>query len=144
MVTICIIHDKMNRFLAIFASFAWKTAYTAQMQRKIRALHVLQEPFNIRCMVPFVHCIQYPVTCGTPHINALAQRPHRKRVRHRSLSFYESQNQDARIGLIRKREGHWIFSTTFFTTLYNLNEKIRIYQAPAQNTDARGSPKKTH
>jgi len=40
-----------------------------------------------------------------------------------------------RIGLIRKRGGYWIFSTTFFTTLDNLSEKVKIYQTPAQNTD---------
>jgi len=45
----------------------------------------------------------------------------------------KARTKMTRIGLIRKREGHWIFSTTFFTTLYNLIEKVKMYQAPAQN-----------
>ena len=40
-----------------------------------------------------------------------------------------------RIGLIRKREGYWIFSTVFLKTIESLCEKIKAYQAPAQNRD---------
>ena len=40
-----------------------------------------------------------------------------------------------RIGLIRKREGYWIFSTVFLKTIESLCEKIKANQAPAQNRD---------
>ena len=41
----------------------------------------------------------------------------------------------SRIGLIRKKEGYWIFSKVFFKTLENLSKKIEAYQAPAQNRE---------
>ncbi len=47
----------------------------------------------------------------------------------------KARTKMTRMGLIRKREGHWIFSTTFFKTLEGLNEKIKAYQTPAQNRD---------
>jgi len=47
----------------------------------------------------------------------------------------KARTKMTRIGLIRKREGHWIFSTTFFKTLEGLCEKIKAYQAPAQSRD---------
>jgi len=45
----------------------------------------------------------------------------------------KARSKMVRIGLIRKRDGYWIFSTTFFKTLENLCEKIKAYQMPAQN-----------
>jgi len=45
----------------------------------------------------------------------------------------KTRTKMTRIGLIRKREGYWIFSTTFFKTLEGLCEKVKAYQAPAQN-----------
>ena len=47
----------------------------------------------------------------------------------------KARTKMTRIGLIRKREGYWIFSTTFFKTLEGLCEKIKAYQTPAQNRD---------
>ncbi|CAB1059843.1 hypothetical protein D1BOALGB6SA_4608 [Olavius sp. associated proteobacterium Delta 1] len=38
----------------------------------------------------------------------------------------------SRIGLIRKRNGYWIFSSVFGKTLKNLITKIDAYQMPAQ------------
>ena len=45
----------------------------------------------------------------------------------------KARTKMTRIGLIRKREGHWIFSTTFFKILEGLCEKIKAHQTPAQN-----------
>ena len=47
----------------------------------------------------------------------------------------KARTKMSRIGLIRKREGYWIFSTVFFKTLENLSNKIEAYQVPAQNTE---------
>ena len=47
----------------------------------------------------------------------------------------KARTKMTRIGLIRKREGYWIFSTTFFKTLERLCEKIKTHQTPAQNRD---------
>jgi hypothetical protein len=47
----------------------------------------------------------------------------------------KARTKMTRIGLIRKRKGYWTFSTTFFKTLEGLCEKIKAYQAPAQNRD---------
>jgi len=47
----------------------------------------------------------------------------------------KARTKMTRIGLIRKREGYWIFSTVFLKTIESLCEKIKAYQAPAQNRD---------
>ena len=41
----------------------------------------------------------------------------------------------SRLGLIRKREGYWIFSTVFFNTLDKLKEKVLDYQHSAQTKE---------
>lgn len=46
-----------------------------------------------------------------------------------------------RIGLIRKREGYWIFSTVFAKSLENMIKKIEAHQAPAFTKDERGREK---
>ncbi len=46
-----------------------------------------------------------------------------------------------RIGLIRKREGYWIFSTVFAKTLENMVQKIEAHQVPAQTKDERDREK---
>jgi len=42
-----------------------------------------------------------------------------------------------RIGLIRKYQDAWILSSTFYSTLEALAEKVRVYQTPAQNREER-------
>jgi len=42
-----------------------------------------------------------------------------------------------RIGLIRKYQEAWILSSTFFSTLEALAEKVRMYMTPAQNREER-------
>ena len=58
-----------------------------------------------------------------------------KKYRLSQSALTKTRTKMTRIGLIRKREGHWIFSTTFFKTLEGLCEKIKAYQTPAQNRD---------
>jgi len=45
----------------------------------------------------------------------------------------KARTKMTRIGLIRKREGYWIFSTVFLKTIENLGQKLKANQAPAQN-----------
>lgn len=47
----------------------------------------------------------------------------------------KARTKMTRIGLIRKRESYWIFSTTFFKTMEGLFKKINAYQTPAQSRD---------
>lgn len=47
-------------------------------------------------------------------------------------SITKARAKMSRIGLIRKRDGYWIFSSVFKKTLKNLIEKIVSYQIPAQ------------
>ena len=47
----------------------------------------------------------------------------------------KARTKMTRIGLIRKREGYWIFSTTFLKTFEGLCERIKAYQTPAQDRD---------
>ena len=46
-----------------------------------------------------------------------------------------------RIGLVRKRDGYWIFSTVFEKSLENVVKKIEAHQAPAQTKDERDREK---
>jgi len=46
-----------------------------------------------------------------------------------------------RIGLVRKRDGYWIFSTVFARSLKNVVKKIEAHQAPAQTKDERDREK---
>ena len=52
-------------------------------------------------------------------------------------SITKARTKMTRIGLIRKREGFWIFSTVFTKTLGNLAKKIEIYKTPASHKDDR-------
>ena len=47
-------------------------------------------------------------------------------------SVTKARTKMTRIGLIRKRDGHWIYSSIFGKTLKNLITKIGTYQIPAQ------------
>jgi len=42
-----------------------------------------------------------------------------------------------RIGLIRRRDGNWIFSSTFSTTMQKLEDKLKDYQVPAHSLEER-------
>ena len=46
-----------------------------------------------------------------------------------------------RIGLVRKRDGYWIFSTILAKTLENMVKKIEAHQAPAQTKDEKDREK---
>jgi len=46
-------------------------------------------------------------------------------------SINKARTKMSRLGLIRKREGYWIFSTVFFNTLDKLKEKVVDYQYSA-------------
>ena len=48
-------------------------------------------------------------------------------------SVTKARTKMTRIGLIRKRDGYWIYSSVFGKTLKNLITKIEAYQIPAQN-----------
>jgi len=50
-------------------------------------------------------------------------------------SVNKARTKMSRVGLIRKREGCWIFSTVFARSLENLTKKIKVYQAPAQSKE---------
>ena len=50
-------------------------------------------------------------------------------------SITKARTKMSRIGLIRKRNGYWVFSTTFFKSLENLTQKIGSYQVPIQNRE---------
>jgi hypothetical protein len=47
----------------------------------------------------------------------------------------KARSKMTRIGLIRKREGYWIFSTAFLKAIECLGHKLKSNQAPAQNLD---------
>ena len=47
-------------------------------------------------------------------------------------SVTKARTKMTRIGLIRKRDGYWIYSSVFGKTLKNLITKIEAYQIPAQ------------
>ncbi len=47
----------------------------------------------------------------------------------------KARTKMTRIGLIRKREGYWIFSTIFLKAIESLGQKLKANQAPAQNRD---------
>ena len=46
-----------------------------------------------------------------------------------------------RIGLVRKRDGYWIFSTVFAKSMGNLVKKIEAHQVPAQTKDEKDREK---
>ena len=46
-------------------------------------------------------------------------------------SITKARAKMVRIGLIRKRDGYWIYSSVFGKTLRNLLSKIETYQIPA-------------
>jgi len=48
-------------------------------------------------------------------------------------SITKARTKMSRTGLIRKRDGYWIFSSVFRKTLNNLTTKIEAFQTPAQN-----------
>lgn len=50
-------------------------------------------------------------------------------------SITKARTKMSRIGLIRKRDGYWIFSSVFFKSFENLTQKIRSYQMPVQKID---------
>jgi hypothetical protein len=50
-------------------------------------------------------------------------------------SINKARTKMSRLGLIRKREGYWIFSTVFFNTLDKLKEKVMDHQYPAQTKE---------
>ena len=47
-------------------------------------------------------------------------------------SVTKARTKMTRIGLIRKRDGYWIYSSVFGKTLKNLISKIEAYQIPSQ------------
>ena len=47
----------------------------------------------------------------------------------------KARTKMSRLGLIRKREGYWIFSTVFVRSLENLIKKIDAYQTSVQTKD---------
>jgi len=47
-------------------------------------------------------------------------------------SVTKARTKMTRIGLIRKRDGYWIYSSVFGKSLRNLLTKIEAYQLPAQ------------
>lgn len=47
-------------------------------------------------------------------------------------SITKARTKMTRIGLIRKRDGYWIYSSVFGKSLRNLIAKIEAYQLPAQ------------
>ena len=52
-------------------------------------------------------------------------------------SIIKARVKMSRIGLIRKRDGFWIFSTVFGKSLENLAGKIEVYKEPANTIDER-------
>ena len=49
----------------------------------------------------------------------------------------KARTKMSRLGLIRKREGYWIFSTVFTNTLRNLISKVESFQMPALSSNER-------
>ena len=47
----------------------------------------------------------------------------------------KSRAKMARIGLVRRRDGNWVFSSVFAKSLKNLTRKLRSFQTPADNQD---------
>jgi len=52
-------------------------------------------------------------------------------------SVTKARTKMSRVGLIRKREGFWIFSTVFCNALDRLKEKISEYQYPSKRGERR-------
>ena len=52
-------------------------------------------------------------------------------------SITKARTKMSRVGLIRKREGSWIFSTVFSNALDRLKEKISEYQYPSKRGERR-------
>jgi hypothetical protein len=52
-------------------------------------------------------------------------------------SVTKTKAKMSRIGLIRKREGYWGFSTVFFNSLDKLKEKVSEYQYPSKSKERR-------
>lgn len=52
-------------------------------------------------------------------------------------SITKARTKMSRLGLIRKREGSWIFSTVFCNALDKLKEKISEYQYPSKSKERR-------
>ena len=50
-------------------------------------------------------------------------------------SITKARTKMSRIGLIRKQQGYWIFSTVFAKSLENLVKKLNAYQSPAHSSD---------
>ena len=50
-------------------------------------------------------------------------------------SITKARTKMSRLGLIRKREGFWIFSTVFFNVLDKLKDKIGEYQYPLKTME---------
>jgi predicted transcriptional regulator len=55
----------------------------------------------------------------------------------RQSSITKARTKMTRIGLIRKREGFWIFSTVFAKSMDNLAKTIEIYKTAANHKDDR-------
>ena len=49
----------------------------------------------------------------------------------------KARTKMSRIGLVRKREGYWIFSTVFAKSLRNLVRKIEAFQISTQRVEER-------
>ena len=58
-----------------------------------------------------------------------------KKYRLSQSALTKARTKMTRIGLIRKREGYWIFSTVFLKTIESLGQKLKVNQAPAQNPE---------
>ena len=56
-------------------------------------------------------------------------------------SITKARTKMTRIGLIRKRDGYWLFSTVFCKSLDNLIQKIRAYQIIVHNSEERDREK---
>ena len=52
-------------------------------------------------------------------------------------SVTKARSKMSRLGLIRKREGCWIFSTVFTRTLNILAEKVQTYKSPTHTGEER-------
>jgi hypothetical protein len=50
-------------------------------------------------------------------------------------SITKARTKMSRIGLIRKHEGYWIFSTVFAKSLESLVNKLNTYQAPSCSSE---------
>lgn len=50
-------------------------------------------------------------------------------------SITKARTKMSRIGLIRKRDGYWIYSSVFGKTLRNLITKLETFQIPVSNNE---------